>query len=1460
MFDGFHLKSCYLGRGLNYNATNEKQIPFYNSGIAKPKLSENTSSIPPFWFYNETLGDEVVLPSSVKAVHDYAFKKARMNKLKCPKGLTKVGVGAFESCTVEDFEQEGTGLVSIGKNAFSNCSLKKIILADGIETIEDYAFYGCSNLDLHLPPSVKHIGSYAFYGCSRMVSLQLPFDLKTLGDRALTESGIFSVTIPKSITKLDEFAFYGCDNLSEINGLEHIVSIGRYALNGTAITSISLPTSITTLPDAIFENCKKLETVYLNNNITGIPSRAFAGCISLKQFDIPSSITKIYSEAFKGCNSLECIILPDNLEHISFGAFSNCTSLEEIEFPDKIEQLGSDVLSECKNLKKVKLPRNAITLDNTFTNCQSLETVTIPDGIKFLDNPFVGCSSLRKIIIEDSTQPLKVELRDKKTGQWIKGNTFADTPLDTLYVGRNLVVYSLLADRVSLPIKDSEVDITNSFFYGVESLDLLILGGKMNTVPTYCFNDSRVGTVKIMNSVKTIEKKAFIRMQCDSIIVENETPIELAQNSITECDIYVPDGCGDVYRSNSTWGMNCIIDPKDEIKHVKVRFPGTIIASMRQQGIKDPSMLCKLSVEGEVNKRDWEELKSSMPHLYYLDLKHMYSDTIPDNQFANNFKIKDIILPDSIIYIGNSAFEGCKNLKVDTLRFNECKSVGEKAFYESPVTNVVFTRSVNIGKSAFEKSQINSFTCNDSVTFQNNAFATCKQLNTLILNCKDARIGENAFIECENLETIQLPMFSVSIGSNAFRNCKSLHSLTLPQHSTIGDYAFANTSIKTLNFGEDISRIGKYAFMNCGQLEGCVTLPSSVTEVSEGLFKNCDKLESIILSEKLKTINNEAFSGCSSLSNIALPSSLRTIGLNSFNGCASLNELDLPGSLTNIDGALRYCNLKKLTVHWKIPLPVSSNTFEGINEDECVLHVPNNSLYYYMTTDVWNKFWQIEEYISENIPLVEFIDSEVKELCISNWDLDGDKEINEEEAYRIDDIGTVFAKNSKIKSLDDLKYFKRVNTIKENAFRDCLSLKTVTIPENIKLIEQGAFEGCIELNYVHLPKSLDKISASLFKGCVSLSKVDMPDNIKELGNNCFDGCTSLKALHLPDSLEIIRRYALPPNLDILRIPASVTTIDVKQYRPKNMYVQWEEPLPIESSTFSISYNNNKTALYVPKGASAKYKADDGWGKFDKIYEPMIVGDINDDLLINIADITSIVSVLHNKNISDFRLDAADINNDGYVLIDDLTDLISMILDDKEDPQYIKALRSNESNKNSNGDSLIIGWDGNDLQVAIPGTLGQICGIQFDVTMPENINITNVLAYDENHRYSVSWKLRDDGNTRILLYSMNGEYIDQDVSLLQLELIGADNTSYSNVISLCNVIYVDDKHVAGHIPDSFIDISNGATGISEFIGTDKEECVVYNIKGEIVTIFDKKKHIGDLPKGIYIIENKKYIVR
>ena len=68
---------------------------------------------------------------------------------------------------------------------------------------------------------------------------------------------------------------------------------------------------------------------------------------------------------------------------------------------------------------------------------------------------------------------------------------------------------------------------------------------------------------------------------------------------------------------------------------------------------------------------------------------------------------------------------------------------------------------------------------------------------------------------------------------------------------------------------------------------------TSVTEIPDGLFKDCASLESVRLSECVKTIGNEAFLNCSSLKRIILPSSLEKIGREAFAGCAALSTVNV---------------------------------------------------------------------------------------------------------------------------------------------------------------------------------------------------------------------------------------------------------------------------------------------------------------------------------------------------------------------------------------------------------------------------------------------------------------------------------------------------------------------------------------------------------------------------------------
>lgn len=145
----------------------------------------------------------------------------------------------------------------------------------------------------------------------------------------------------------------------------------------------------------------------------------------------------------------------------------------------------------------------------------------------------------------------------------------------------------------------------------------------------------------------------------------------------------------------------------------------------------------------------------------------------------------------------------------------------------------------------------------------------------------------------------------------------------------IGDSAFGGVSIKSDKFTipNGVTYIGKEAFMGVFRsmpfgvpYDGLdVILPDSVTYVGKSAFamggvksikfSNAIKslptrvlegnphLKSVILPDKLLTIEDAAFFACPKLSLIKLPKMLQSIGEGAFNGCSELNDIQLPESM-----------------------------------------------------------------------------------------------------------------------------------------------------------------------------------------------------------------------------------------------------------------------------------------------------------------------------------------------------------------------------------------------------------------------------------------------------------------------------------------------------------------------------------------------------------------------------------
>lgn len=129
------------------------------------------------------------------------------------------------------------------------------------------------------------------------------------------------------------------------------------------------------------------------------------------------------------------------------------------------------------------------------------------------------------------------------------------------------------------------------------------------------------------------------------------------------------------------------------------------------------------------------------------------------------------------------------------------------------------------------------------------------------------------------------------------------------------------------------------------------------------------------------------------------------------------------------------------------------------------------------------------------------------------------------------------------------------------------TVKTVTIPEGVRLIEYNAFFGCTALTTVVLPSSLEEMTENTFYQCTNLKTVsldtanskltkigqysfadcgkltgfDIPSSLKELEEGVFFRCSSLKKIIIPDTVEKIDRSAFREctNVTEIKIPGTV---------------------------------------------------------------------------------------------------------------------------------------------------------------------------------------------------------------------------------------------------------------------------------------------------------------------------------
>ena len=304
-----------------------------------------------------------------------------------------------------------------------------------------------------------------------------------------------------------------------------------------------------------------------------------------------------------------------------------------------------------------------------------------------------------------------------------------------------------------------------------------------------------------------------------------------------------------------------------------------------------------LKITGVLNDVDFLFIYRMMPNLKNLDIAEVNITALPTQAFYNSKNVEHLILPNTLI------------------------TIGEEMFYQSDLRSVVIPTNVTtVGYSAFKR--CSSLT---TVTFEKES-----QLKTI---GGDYYYG--AFSDCTALTSIEIPASVETIGNTAFSDCSSLATVTFEKGSrlkTIGNNAYYRcTSLTSIEIPASVETIEKKAFMHCSSLatvtfEKGSQLKTIAGDSYDGAFSDCTALTSIEIPASVETIEATAFKRCSKLATVTFEkgSQLKTIGggysssshfgtysdyYGAFSDCSSLTSIEIPASVETIEAtAFKRCS------------------------------------------------------------------------------------------------------------------------------------------------------------------------------------------------------------------------------------------------------------------------------------------------------------------------------------------------------------------------------------------------------------------------------------------------------------------------------------------------------------------------------------------------------------------------